>query len=78
MAENENVEVKGRTSDNATLLLAAAEELNLPAGVVETTGSGFRVPVEVAKKAGLDNNDDDKPRAAKKAAAKKAPAKDKE
>jgi hypothetical protein len=44
--------------DAATLLLAAAEELDLPAGVVvvDTTGpsgSRFSAPAEVVKKAGL-------------------------
>jgi hypothetical protein len=64
MAENKNetenqndevVEVDGGLSqDNAVLLLAAAEELDLPPEVVETTGSSFRAPKNVVSKAGLD------------------------
>jgi hypothetical protein len=67
-------------SDTATLLLAAAENLELAPGVVQTTSDGvFLVPEEVAKKAGLDTVDDEaedkapaKKAAAKKSAAKKA------
>jgi hypothetical protein len=64
-------------SDNAILLLAAAEVLGLDAGVVETTSSGtFRVPQKVVDKAGLGKKQPEKKAAAKKAApAKKAAAK---
>lgn len=64
---NDEVEIN---TENAVLLLAAAEELELDPGVVETTSGGtFRVPQEVVDKAGLG----EKP-PAKKAAAKKAAA----
>jgi len=49
----ENVLVKDVSPDNATLLLAAAEELGLDQSVVATSGDGFVVPAEVAQKAGL-------------------------
>lgn len=61
--------------DTAILLLAAAQELDLPADVVKVTTDGeggFEVPEEVRDKAGLG---DEKP---KKAAAKKTASKDKE
>lgn len=67
-----DVEIQGRSRDNAVLLLAAAEDLNLDAGVVRTTTNGYLVPEEVANQAGLG---EEKPKPAKKAAAKKAPAK---
>lgn len=52
-------------AETATMLLAAAEDLELDAGVVKTTSEGtFLVPEEVAEKAGSG-----KP--AKKTAAKK-------
>lgn len=73
--KNESVEVPfgNSASDTATLLLAAAEELNLDAGVVTVSGRNFVVPSEVNDKAfGSDKSDDSK--AAKKTA-KKAPAK---
>lgn len=63
--------------DTAILLLAAAQELDLPADVVKVTTDGeggFLVPEEVRDKAGL--GDEKKP--AKKAAAKKTASKDKE
>jgi hypothetical protein len=75
------VEVKGLNSENATLLLAAAEELGLPAHVVRTDGHGgsFFVPEEVANKADLgDESAKANKSTAKKATAKKATAKDKE
>lgn len=66
MSEDKIVEVEGLTSDNATLLLAAAAELGLSSDVVATTSRDvFLVPESVAKKSGLV-----KP-AAKKAAASK-------
>jgi hypothetical protein len=40
-----------KPSEQATLLLAAAEELGLDASVVQTYEGGFRVPQEVNKKA---------------------------
>jgi hypothetical protein len=56
MSTDKIVEVHGLTSDNATLLLAAAEELDLDQSVVATTSQGyFLVPEAVAKKAGLDH-----------------------
>lgn len=55
-----NVKVPyGKGGDNATLLLAAAEELKMEPSVVRTTMHGFEVPEEVAKKAGLDAVDPD-------------------
>lgn len=61
---NDTVEIN---SDNAILLLAAAQELGLDPGVVETTSNGFfRVPQNVVDVAGLGE---------KKAAAKRTPAK---
>jgi hypothetical protein len=73
MAEDD-VEVEGQTSDNATILLEAAEKLGLDPGVVRTTDGGFVVPKDVFKKAnwpkgqkptvrGNDAPDDDKPAA---------------
>lgn len=65
----------------ATLLLAAAEELELDPGVVRTTSDQtFVVPAEVAKKAKVDTVDESEPEAAddepeKKATTKKAAAK---
>ena len=48
---NNSVEIN---HDNAVLLLAAAQELDLPPGVVATTSDGyFTVPQEVVDKAGL-------------------------
>ena len=44
----------GRSRENAVNLLAAADVLGLPREVVRTTMNGFRVPEEVAKKAGFD------------------------
>lgn len=49
-----DTKVPGLTQDNAILLLAAAEELELDKGVVRTSSEGyFTVPQEVADKAGL-------------------------
>lgn len=48
---SDNVTVEGLTSDNATLLLAAAEELGLEPEVVRTSEDGFVVPQEVHDKA---------------------------
>lgn len=74
---NETNETTPITSDNAVLLLAAAQELGLDPGVVETTGDGvFRVPQEVVDKAGLgEKKAPAKKTAAKKTAAKKVAAK---
>jgi topoisomerase IA-like protein len=69
-----DVEIEGRSRDNAILLLAAAEELDLDVSVVRTTTNGYIVPEEVANEAGLG---EEKPKktAAKKTAAKKTAAK---
>jgi hypothetical protein len=57
---SKNVKVPyGKGGDNATLLLAAAEELEMEPSVVRTTMHGFEVPEEVASKAGLDTVDPD-------------------
>jgi phage protein D len=75
--------------DNAVLLLAAAQELELEASVVRTTYSAFIVPEEVAKKAKVKGEEVDEADVvdtnaevsepekapAKKAAAKKSTAK---
>lgn len=54
------VKVEGLTAENAVLLLAAAEELDLDPSVVQTTTDNvFLVPAEVAEKAGLDPVDED-------------------
>lgn len=51
MAEDVQIELN---HDNAVLLLAAAQELELDPGVVRTTSDNvFLVPSDVAKKAGL-------------------------
>lgn len=53
MSETKDIKVpfEGEASDRAVLLLAAAEELNLPASVVRTSLGGFLVPEEVEDKA---------------------------
>lgn len=62
-----DVKVEGLTSDNAILLLAAAEELKLSPSVVRTTTEGyFLAPQAVVDKAGLNPD-----KAAKKTAPKK-------
>lgn len=55
---SDSIRVHGMTSDNAILLLAAAEELGLDASVVRTkpTEGVYYVPAEVAQKAGFDEN----------------------
>jgi hypothetical protein len=62
-----------KANEQATLLLAAAEELDLDPSVVRTGEGTFVVPTEVADKAGLSPDDDDKDeskRTAKKSAKK--------
>lgn len=61
-----DVKVEGLTSDNAILLLAAAEELKLSPSVVRTTEGHFLAPQAVVDKAGLNPD-----KAAKKTAPKK-------
>jgi hypothetical protein len=69
MTMSDNIRVHGLHSDNAILLLAAAEELGLDASVVRTsTTGGFDVPKEVAEKAGFDENGVPSTKAAKAAA----------
>jgi hypothetical protein len=72
MAEDTNEPVEIAFDDDpgkqATLLLAAAEDLDLDQGEVRTTAGGFLVSQEIAEKAFPK----------KKAAAKKAAAKDEE
>lgn len=72
-----DVLIEGRSSESATLLLAAAEDLDLDAAVVRTTSRGYLVPQEVADKAGLGEGESApaKKTAAKKTAAKKTTAK---
>lgn len=79
MSDNVEVPFGDDAGETATLLLAAAEDLDLPAdSVLTTSDSTFSVPEDVAKKAGVDyesddeSDDEDKPKKpAKKAAAKK-------
>lgn len=52
----QTVPFEGDASNRATLLLAAAEELDLPVEVVETVTGAFRAPEEVVKKAGLSGS----------------------
>lgn len=72
MSNSVEVPFGDKPGDTATLLLAAAEELDLGASVVTVSGKTFVVPAEVNDKAfGSDSK-----QAAKKTAAKKtAPAK---
>jgi topoisomerase IA-like protein len=67
-----DVEIEGRSRDQAILLLAAAEDLGLDASVVRTTTTGYLVPEEVAKQAESGSKEK---APAKKAAAKKTTAK---
>ena len=74
MSENVEVPQGDNAGDTATLLLAAAQELDLDPSVVTVTSSGseglsYSAPPEVVDKAGLG----DKPE--KKTAAKKTTAK---
>jgi hypothetical protein len=81
MSDNEWVEVpfEGSVRDQATLLLAAAEDLGQDQQqVVQTRTGAFYVPQEVADKAfgkGKTQADEPQKKAAKKAPAKKAAAK---
>lgn len=60
MSDNVRVPRGDSISDTATLLLAAAEEKDLPASVVTVSSlGGFLVPEEIAKAAGLDYEDPD-------------------
>lgn len=57
---SDKVRVNGLTAENATLLLAAAEELSQPANVVQTQSDGyFLAPKDVAKKAGVKFEEDE-------------------
>lgn len=64
---SDNVYISGQNADNATLLLAAAEELEHEPFVVATVDGGFSVPADVAEKAGFDEYGRPKGRAAKQA-----------
>lgn len=67
--DDKTVTVPGLSHDNAVLLLAAAQELDLDPGVVRTNGlGGFEVPAEVASKAGFDEEGKPSSKAAKDAA----------
>lgn len=46
-------------TDNAVLLLAAAEEAGLDPGIVRVENGNFVVPAEVADKAGVESIPDD-------------------
>lgn len=65
-----------KVNDNAVLLLAAAEELGLPADVVRTTEGAFVVSQEVYDKA-FGPREEEKKVPVKKTAAKKTAAKKK-
>lgn len=79
MSDTVEVPFEGKSAEKATLLLAAAEELDLPADVVKVQGGQFVVPAEVEKKAfGSRKSDSGDKQPAKKAAAKKSESKDKE
>jgi hypothetical protein len=69
-SEPEFETVSETSADNAVLLLAAAEELGLPASVVRTTREGFVVPSEVHEKAFGEKKSPAKKATAKKAASK--------
>jgi hypothetical protein len=66
-----------KPGETATLLLAAAEELDLDPSAVRTSEGAFVVDKNVADKAGVDYESDDdgddepEPKPAKKAAKKK-------
>lgn len=65
---SDKVFISGQNHDNAVLLLAAAEDLEVDVAVVATVDGGFSVPVEVAEAAGFDSDGRPKRAAAKKAA----------
>lgn len=73
MSESVEVPYGDKDSDNAVLLLAAAQELDLPPSVITTTGQGFVVPKEVHDKA-FGNEKKTEAKAPAKKTAKKAPA----
>lgn len=89
MSEKVTVPFAGKASDRAVLLLAAAQELDLDASVVQTSDGAFVVPQEVADQAGVEygsalligtsnsepSEEPEQKAPAKKTAAKKAPAK---
>ncbi len=83
MSEYVEVPFEGKAEVKATLLLAAAEELGLGQGVVQTRTGAFYVPAEVNEKAfasreevsdGNSEGDEEKPKRAprKSTASKKA------
>jgi hypothetical protein len=53
------VEYGDSAGDTATLLLAAAEELELDVGVVRSVEGGFMAPQEVAEQAGFEITEED-------------------
>jgi hypothetical protein len=58
MSDKVRVRFGKSASDTATLLLAAVEEKEMDANVVQVSSlGGFVVPVEIAKQAGLDYED---------------------
>lgn len=70
----EQVEVEGRTEENAVRLLAAAEDLGLSKHVVKSTSDGFVVPKEVHDKA-FGNGDDEKKKSAARSSSKSTKSK---
>ena len=54
MSNDVTVPFAGKAQENATLLLAAAEDLDQDVSVVRTIGGAFIVPQDVADKAGVD------------------------
>lgn len=72
MTDSVEVPFDGEAEDKAVLLLAAAEELDLDASVVQTTAGAFLVPQEVHDQAfGPRDDDPSKKPATKRAATKK-------
>jgi hypothetical protein len=74
MSEYVEVPFEDKVGEQATLLLAAAEDLDLGQSVVQTRSGAFYVPEEVAQKASGGESADDKPqkKAAKKSNTKKS------
>ena len=80
MADTETTLIKGRGRKTATVLLAAAAQLQKDKRVVRAQLGGYRVPNDVAERyevllADLDENDENNPEQAKPAPAKKTAAK---
>lgn len=76
MSDTRTVPYGDDPSATATLLLAAADDLGLQRDVVRTTSDRvFKVPAEVATKAGLDTVEDGEPDAEQEKPARRRRAK---